>query len=85
MKEIRECRKGGRNLVEYLNKVFDYKAQYKATNELEEGYEPIVLELLFNLLVELRLLRMDSFLLVTLLAGQLLLTLLFGILGLFLG
>ena len=85
MKKGDRCRKGGRNLVEYVNEVLDYKAENKAANELEDGYKPIVLELLLGLLVELRLLRKDSFLITALLAGQLLLTLVFGLLGLFIG
>lgn len=85
MKQIPDCRKGGRNLVEYVREVLDYKTKHEAADEIEDSYAPIVLELLLGLLVELRLLRKDSFLITALLAGQVLLTLAIGLLSLFIG
>lgn len=85
MKKLPHCRKGGRDLAEYVCEVLRHKAEQKATGEVKDGQEPIVLELLLGLLVEMRLLREDSFLIAALLAGQLLLTLVFGLLSLFIG
>lgn len=38
---------------EYLKKILTYKACYKPSYRSEDGYEPIVLDLLLNILVRL--------------------------------